>query len=288
MIEPLQLTAPLARDYAIRFCRSGLAGPAGCFWYHGTWQYLRLLGLAASPERHAGFFGNAFESLAARGEFSRVMISGTADYSLLAHLLRAYGQAGGRARTTIINRCETPLALCRWYAGRMSETVETIRAEALDYLPARPFDLICTHSFLSRFPPAGRERLIAAWRAALRPGGRLITNTRLNPSWSEDQSGFSPLQAVEFGERARLEAEARPGLIDLAPGEIARLARQYALRSRNYSLGTEDELRGLLIGGGFAIEHLGIAQLDGSFATGGSGPGTSQAARYAEIIARRV
>jgi SAM-dependent methyltransferase len=286
LFEPLQSTAPLAREYAIRFCRSGLAGRGGCFWYHGIWQYLRLLGVAASPERHAGFFGRAFASLAADGGFSRVLICGTADYALLAHLVRAYGQAGGRARTTIIDRCETPLALCRWYAARVGEKVETARAEALDYRPARPFDLICTHSFLSRFPAVRREGLMAAWRAALRPGGRLVTSTRLNPSWSEHTAGFSPLQAAQFGDRVRTEAQARSGIIDLAPDEIARLARHYAILSRNYSPRTEDEVCGLLMRGGFAIEHLGIVELGGSFATGG--PGTSQTALYAEIVARRV
>ena len=280
--EPLALSAPLALGYATRLCRSGLAGVEGCFWYHGVWQYLCLLGLASAPDRHAVFFGSSFENLGVEGGFSRVLISGSADYSMLAYL----AQTHGRARITVVDCCETPLSLCRWYAKRMSQKIEMQRAQILDYRPDRAFDMICTHSFLSRFPATGRENLMKTWHGALRPGGMLVTSTRLNPSWSEDKAGFSPGQVMAFGERALAEAEARPGLIDLASEDIARFARHYAALFRNYSLRMEEELRQLLERGGFAIEHLGIRELEGSFAAGG--PGTSQTASYAEIIARRV
>lgn len=43
-----------------------------------------------------------------------MLISGTADYSMLAHLLQAYRNVEAAVHVTVLDRCETPLYLCRW------------------------------------------------------------------------------------------------------------------------------------------------------------------------------
>ncbi|NJN51942.1 MAG: hypothetical protein HC809_09375 [Gammaproteobacteria bacterium] len=47
------------------------------------------------------------------------------------------------------------------------------------YTDFRPFDVMCTHSILTYAPIAGRQALVANWRVLLRPGGRVITVSRL-------------------------------------------------------------------------------------------------------------
>jgi hypothetical protein len=48
--EPLELSAPLARQLASRLCRKNPATEDSCEWDHGFWQYLCILGLAAAHE----------------------------------------------------------------------------------------------------------------------------------------------------------------------------------------------------------------------------------------------
>ena len=54
LCEPLLTSAPLAKSAASALCCRG-AGE-DCSWYHGFWQYLRIIGMVAAPERHAGFY----------------------------------------------------------------------------------------------------------------------------------------------------------------------------------------------------------------------------------------
>lgn len=50
--EPLLTSAPLARLAAPALCHRG--ADDDCSWYHGYWQYLRLLGIVAAPEGKVG------------------------------------------------------------------------------------------------------------------------------------------------------------------------------------------------------------------------------------------
>src|SRR5436190_7838783 len=101
--EPLSESAPLARQKAAQLCRDG------CSWYHGLWQDLRAVGLAASPQYQADFFLKAFGRLAGRTRRQRVLVSGAADYSILAHVLWACDEQNIDADFAVVDRCETPL-----------------------------------------------------------------------------------------------------------------------------------------------------------------------------------
>ena len=46
----------------------------------------------------------------------RVLISGAADYSILAYVLWACRENGLDAEVTVLDRCDTPLLLNTWYA----------------------------------------------------------------------------------------------------------------------------------------------------------------------------
>src|SRR4051812_43913391 len=106
--------ATMARELAPQLCRKNPATGERCDWYHGLWQDLRLLGLAATPEQQSDFFRNSLARFSHRAP--RLLISGSADYSILAHVLSACSKHQITAEITVMDICETPLFFNRWYA----------------------------------------------------------------------------------------------------------------------------------------------------------------------------
>jgi hypothetical protein len=126
--EPLAESATLARRLAPRTCRPIGPGTRDCAPYHGLVQYLRLLGVVASPLRQGRFYRDALRDVPP-APHTRVLIAGAADYCMLALVLDAYRDRAGALEVTVIDRCPTPLELCRWYAARAGVPVTTAVAE---------------------------------------------------------------------------------------------------------------------------------------------------------------
>lgn len=249
-----------------------------CSWYHGFWQYLRLFGLASSPGRHGRFFRDVLAPMNGR----RVLVSGCADYAMLAQVIGACPDS----EIGVVDLCETPLHLCRWYAESSARTVITYNADILDWRTPETFDLVCSHSFLSRFPGARRPDLVSQWRRLLKPGGKVVTTTRINPSWTPDQSGFSPEQVSAFSDSVFREAMSRTRTLGIDAEVMAVRGRIFAERSVNFSITSSDEIEDLFTRGGFGLERLDLTRIGG--ALGSSGPGTNQGGTYAEIVAVRA
>ena len=258
--EPLQESAPLARRLAPQLCSTDPASGESCSWCHGIWQYLRLLGLASTPEHHADFYRRALRSVGTGGSGAlRVLVSGAADYSMLAQVLTNCRERGIEPAVTVVDACETPLVLNRWYAERMSASIECTRCDILQYTCAVPFDAICTHSFLVQFAPAERGRLLQKWRELLRPGGAAITVTRIRPGAGEERAGFSPEQAQAFRATVLRKAEAMQAALHVSPEELAREAEIYMRGQRPWPVRSAAEVRGLFEDGGFKVDELSDA-----------------------------
>src|SRR6185503_8404923 len=169
-LDPLVESAPLAWQLAPQLCRKDPATGEDCAWEHGMWQYLRLTGLVGSIESRASFYAGALERVEEQGERAppgkspgpsrsprtpttgtgalRVLLSGTADYALLALVARGLCKRGVVPAVTAIDLCGTPLALNRWYAERAAVRLETVHTDILHYRAAQPFDAVCTDNFL--------------------------------------------------------------------------------------------------------------------------------------------
>ena len=286
--DPVITTAPLAHRAARVLCRGERGSAEDCSWYHGFWQYLRVFDLAATPYRHGEFFDAVLAALAGDGAYRRVLVSGAADYAMLAVVLQAYRGVDADHEIGVVDLCETPLFLCRWYADSVAAAVETHVSDVLDWKSAKPFDVVCTHSFLSRFPPARRNDLMSKWRELLRPGGRIVTTTRINPSWSPDSASFTRDQIRAFKERVFQEALKWRAILDVDPDEMSSRAEVHAERTMTHSLTSEDEVAGLFRSGGFTVDRLDLIERSGNLDSRQSGPGTHQNATYAEIVAVRV
>jgi SAM-dependent methyltransferase len=288
--EPLLESAPIAYRLAQAHCRVLAATGADCAWYHGFWQYLRLMDLAKTSGGQAAFLVDHLQTLARAGQSPRVLVSGSADYAMPAHAMAAYRSQSATLRLAVVDRCETPLALTRWYAERHGVTLATSCADILDHDTTEPLDVVFTNSFFGSFAPASRPRLVAAWRRLLRPGGTLLFTNRLRPGTGPEVLGFTPEQARAFAATAREEAKRQHDVLGLDPMDAERRARVYAENYRSHPVRSADELADLLKHGGFDVELLEVVTHQGRSPDAGlvSGPSTKERADYARVRAVRL
>lgn len=245
----LSEAARLARQWAPSLCR-------GCDWYHGAWPTLRLTGSVSGAKADGSFLMDAYAAQACEGD--RVLITGAADHAILELVDRAYQRAGHTPRVTVIDQCDTALALNRWYGEQRGMPVECIRGDAVEYTSNAPFDLVTTHSILSFVPPDQRAALFRNWRRLLVAGGRLVTSQVVRPRYAGPPvRGFSEAEVAEFVLRVQKDAANAPGVPDLAADELARLALRFAV---NKSTHVVDDLLGLRHG--LEKAHFEVIQMD--------------------------
>jgi SAM-dependent methyltransferase len=231
--EPLGESAPIAYTLAQKYCDHG--DPAeSCRYYHSAWQYFRLIGLIKTIASDDDFLVDALQTLASAGQSDRVLISGSADYGMLARVIHAYRMVGREPDVTLVDICRTPLELNLWLAEREGVRIRAVRRDILDFTARQPFDLICTHSFIARFFER-RARLTRAWHDLLRPGGCVVTTARIRPEIS-GLLRFSPRETEAFVNRALELAKNCRELGEEKPERIAEWAREYAQRKLNHPL----------------------------------------------------
>lgn len=260
--EPLALSADLISGVAPVMCTADQVDPQGCSWYHGAWQYLRLLDMVSTPSWHSTFYLSALtESLR---HARRVAITGTADYSMLAYVAQA-AQAAQSETTeiTVIDLCPTPLFACQWYAKRTGVRIRTIQSDILsasdDVGPNA--DLICTDALLTRFPKNRVADLVKAWRSMLRVGGELVTTVRIH---ARAQPARDAGRAIaDFRQRAIERSRRWQGFIRPAPQQVGQLAETYARAMQSYDVGDDAEVKALLAEQGFDIQSADLADVPG-------------------------
>lgn len=264
-----------------------------CADFHAPWQALRKLGLVAGPERHEGFF---LEELARHGVAGnrRVLIAGSADYGMLATVHRAFGDHS--LEPTVVDLCATPLMLCAWYGAMTGLPVRTILGDLDEPEPRAPsappglpvdeeFDLITTHSLLRYFDSTSRQRLLHNWYRRLRPGGAVVTVTRLTSS-SQSSSAVSEAQVNDFVE-CTLKAAREQGS-ELAPQQLRDWAARFVRCGRFHPTGSADEVGAAFEQAGLIVQRLDVRTLVGAVGPSAAAPGTAQGAEYAEIVAVRA
>lgn len=289
--EPLDKSAPLAKEAASRLCGMDSVSGSDCAWYHGTWQYLRLLGVITTLDKHAPLFIDALRALARAGDSRRVLISGSADYALLALALSAFNEENVAADITVIDRCQTPLLLCRWYADILSTSIETRQTSVLDYQNEQGFDIIFTHSFLGFFSKDQRPALFAKWRQLLRPGGKLLLANGIKPADGDAPVYFTQDEANAFTERTLEKAKRMDGQLDLSQDALRNLAQTFAENIFGYAVTSRQELTTLLEDAGFEIDTADFGDLGISsehHPTGPTGVDTvTNKNEYAWLVASR-
>lgn len=190
--EPLAESCDWLSVLAESTCSAG-AGVAwsqddSCAYYHGNWQYLRLLDLVSNPANHTDFYLDAFRRLAGQLDAPEVAVCGAADYSMLAHVHAALGRA---ARATVYELCPTPLLANDWYALRTGLPRPRGRqADVTAALPPDSYHIVVTDSFLPRIERDRLVPMLTSWRAALRDGGAVVTTVRIAVPGEENRQRF--------------------------------------------------------------------------------------------------
>lgn len=253
----LAKSAPLARDWAQEYCWRNPADRKRCDWYHGSWQTLRLLGVITTLTSQAELYVTALRQLARSGDFERIFLSGSADFGLLAVVLDAYQREGIRPDVTLVDRCETPLRLSRWFAEQFGYPVNTVRCDLTAFRSQLPFDIVCAHSLLSCVPREGHREITETWRRQLRPGGMLLMANNFYPGSQETKNSFSPEQVDAYAERIAALVDGCPYPDALPPlDELVALAKAFASNMEGSIFRSQDELSELLESSGFEVTEL--------------------------------
>ena len=283
--EPLRESAPLAYRWSMQLCRRP-AHASGCAWLHGFWQCLRLLGVAADPVPHASLYRQGLSAVP--GPRPQVLVSGAADYSMLAHVLADFRDRGIEPEVTVLDTCEAALRLNSWYAERVRCRLAVVRESILEHAAAQPYDAICTHSFFGQFSAAERPRLARAWRDLLRPGGRVITAHPLRPFGADEPNRFTPEQAAEVRAAVQARAFELAQTLQVSVEEVSEAAERYLQARYGYPVRSLAELRALLEQAGFVLEKAEEFAPPTTSPAASGGPGLRNArVRYAHLIAQR-
>ena len=175
LAEPLAESAPIGFATAMECCTDDVM----CGAYHALWQYLRLCNRAPAVRVDGPIYVAVAERLARAGRLNRVLITASADYSMLAHLAYGARLAGVEPAFDVVDRCATPLRLNAWYGAKNRVNVRTIQHDVLEFGDHGPYDLICTHSLLQLLPIERRGRLFERWRSCLGTEGRVCFSNRV-------------------------------------------------------------------------------------------------------------
>ena len=286
--EPLIESAPIAHRVSQQLCLRDPATGETCAWYHGFWQYLRAMGLGKTSGGQGAFFVDTLRAVVPRPDaVARVLISGSGGYSMPAHVLFAFARDARPVDLTVVDRCETPLYLSRWYAARRGATITTARSDILSYENPAPFDVVLTNSFLGYFDADARHRLVAAWHRLLRPGGKAVFSNRVRPGASPAAVGFGPEQTRRFSETVRAEAKRWQPVFGFDPDHVAAWAHTYGERFRSYPIRSADEVVTLLREGGFVTDHVETVTTAAPEGQSVAGPSMADGAAYVRVIATR-
>jgi SAM-dependent methyltransferase len=258
-----------------------------CAWYHGFLPYLRLLGMVATPAHHGDFFTSALAFATGQGRQPRVLISGAADHYMLAQAHAGCLAHHLEPRMTVVDICETPLALNRWYAAHAGLAIQTRQADILGLDNPGAFDVICTHSLLGRFSPAQRPDLMASWHRLLATGGRVITVNRVRAQVAGKRIGFNQSHSLGLRDAVLSRAEQFAGKLDVEHEILGQMAEAYSARHKVHPVRSCEEVRDMFESAGFEMEQLDLLQTGKSDEKPVSGPTMLDGSHYACIVARK-
>src|SRR5262249_55723319 len=136
------------------------------------------------------------------------------------------------------------------------QRIATVRQDILDFRSDPVFDIVCTDSFIGRFPHAQWPALAAKWCSVLRPGGHAVTACRLRGESAPAAIGFPEKSAKALHDALLTFAERERDRLGIAPEALARGAHLYAGRHVNHPVRTESDLRVPFEQAGFEFVEL--------------------------------
>lgn len=253
-----------------------------CKWYHGAWPYLRLLGMVSTPDWHEDFYINALGNI----DFSKInhiLISGTADYSMLSYVLPSIPLNHLRDITiTVLDICDTPLEMCRRYKEnyeketRQRFNLRYENSDALDTLiQEETVDLIITDAFITRFNQLDKVKLLTEWKRILKPDGCVITTARLTQKTMPIVKA-NQIEIERFCEKVRDRVLHNFPWLIYSLDHVQQLALDYGQNMCSYPFSSKESIRELFKGFRLNVEYVAVS---GEF---------EEKTLYSRIIANKI
>lgn len=214
-----------------------------CDWYHGTWQYLRLLNMVAVPDWYP-FYKEALKKVLRERPEGRIMISACADYGMLAKLHEAMQEVDCNPSIVIYDICHTPLKSADWFARKYAIPIDAYICDDIIFgnLPKHTFDLIVTDEFLSVLKDELKPLIMERWANLLNQGGYLVTTAMqgvvTTPEGRERYAQRARKRVAENGHLFPYHAE-NGGLeqLMLQTDKFAALHTRHMIRDRDQLVG---------------------------------------------------
>lgn len=226
--EPLGRSAPIAFETAVKLCE----GKEGhdCRAYHAVWQYLRLVDIWRSMRIDGPLFVAAAERLGAERQMNRVLVSGSADYAMLAHIAHGARRGGAAPVIDVLDRCATSLKMNAWYGAERGITVGTVQTPVLGFQPNCQYDLIAAHTFIGMQTFADRPALFRKWGEWLRPGGRLCFSDRVSSVETPYDPEGRARRVRQMADDVLASCAERGIALPCPPDAFVELIRQFGMR----------------------------------------------------------
>ena len=226
-----------------------------------------------------------FDALAAANDDKtgspRILIAGSADNSMYALARRAAPEE----KITVLDRCDLPLYLCRRAAEENSDTIETIAGDIFDHAPRGDASVVCSDAFFCQVSLTRHGAMIDIWRRALRPGGQVVTTTRIDLDSPDDERVRTVAQIAAFRDRVLKKARPWWQFLDISLDDIADLAERHAGLIRLHNLRSKEELTEIFEEGGFRIDRLDLTERSRS---GHAMSDRDRSVYYEEIVATKI
>lgn len=252
--DPIEEAFPIAIDAAKRFC-SGRNDPNSvCYIYHCLWPRLRRIGSTGLVQLHAVNYINTFRRLASEGS-RRILVSGTADYSLISFVLHAFRLEQAEPEITVLDLCQAPLMVNRWYAERHHCRITTVASDIFQY-DDKGFDIVTTDNFLTRFDADERNRLVSKWRKLLRPAGKIVTAQRISTESFKQGNSLTVREITSKLDRIRTNARKHADVLDIEEKTLIHDAARYYQQRSYVTINSIEEVCQLFEANSFEVETV--------------------------------
>lgn len=221
-------------------CREPLPDRRGsCRGYHAVRPFLHVSGLKTAADVYEAMFRAVVQQSTGTKPEPRVLIAGTGDFQVPAIVTQTLQDIGKDPLVTIVDRCRTPLAMCKDAGRRLGMRWETARGDIAAHAPPAAYDLIVSDRLMGFVPPPRRLNLVRAWRNQLAEGGRLITTISVHPaSDGSDRDDRALLAAV----RDRFDDEYSVLLPGVDRTDLLQMMENYNVQRRGYRIGSAEEV----------------------------------------------
>lgn len=206
-------------------------------WYHKAWQFLRILDKVSTPTWHSYFY---FEALKEEiKDQSNILISGTADYTIIAFIIEISKKLKVSPKITVIDICSAPLKICEWYCKKEGFKIKTKKFDILneEVTLKNTYDIIISDAFLTRFEDNEKKLVLNFWKNVLKKRGVIITTVRVDES--------SPYVKILESEKNKFVEEVVKKFDDLNfkyDIDIKNLALNYISNIKSFSYKSSDRL----------------------------------------------